>query len=142
MQNEWETVGLFIPQQMVITKKSFSSIGSDSMEVSSTLIYKILLQFEYTIQSLPTIPSVKQLIKDRIIIASVDSNDIIEYLQENHATYILYTKRLKMLEASKLQSKKDLIPTHVDILAHLVELYTAKYLFKQIPLTLRVEYLK
>ena len=51
-------------------------------------------------------------------------------------------KRLKMLEASKLQSKKDLIPTHVDILAHLVELYTAKYLFKQIPLTLRVEYLK
>ena len=134
--------GLFIPQQMVITKKSFSSIGSDSMEVSSTLIYKILLQFEYTIQSLPTIPSVKQLIKDRIIIASVDSNDIIEYLQENHATYILYTKRLKMLETSKLQSKKDLIPTHVDILAHLVELYTAKYLFKQIPLTLRVEYLK
>ena len=134
--------GLFIPQQMAITKKSFSSIGSDSMEVSSTLIYKILLQFEYTIQALPTIPSVKQLIKDRIIIASVDSNDIIEYLQENHATYILYTKRLKMLEASKLQSKKDLIPTHVDILAHLVELYTAKYLFKQIPLTLRVEYLK
>lgn len=134
--------GLFIPQQMAITKKSFSSIGSDSMEVSSTLIYKILLQFEYIIQSLPTIPSVKQLIKDRIIIASVDSNDIIEYLQENHVTYILYTKRLKMLEASKLQSKKDLIPTHVDILAHLVELYTAKYLFKQIPLTLRVEYLK
>ena len=127
---------------MAITKKSFSSIGSDSMAVSSTLIYKILSQFEYTIQSLPTIPSVKQLIKDRIIIASVDSNDIIEYLQENHATYILYTKRLKMLEASKLQSKKDLIPTHVDILAHLVELYTAKYLFKQIPLTLRVEYLK
>ena len=127
---------------MAITKKSFSSIGSDSMAVSSTLIYKILLQFEYTIQALPTIPSVKQLIKDRIIIASVDSNDIIEYLQENHATYILYTKRLKMLEASKLQSKKDLIPTHADILAHLVELYTAKYLFKQIPLTLRVEYLK
>ena len=124
---------------MAITKKSFSSIGSDSMAVSSTLIYKILSQFEYTIQALP---SVKQLIKDRIIIASVDSNDIIEYLQENHATYILYTKRLKMLEASKLQSKKDLIPTHVDILAHLVELYTAKYLFKQIPLTLRVEYLK
>ncbi len=127
---------------MAITKKSFSSIGSDSMEVSSNLIYKILLQFEYTIQALPTIPSVKQLIKDRIIIASVDSNDIIEYLQENHATYILYTKRLKMLEASKLQSKKDLISTHADILAHLVELYTAKYLFKQIPLTLRVEYLK
>ena len=127
---------------MVITKKSFSSIGSDSMEVSSTLIYKILLQFEYTIQASPTIPNVKQLIKDRIIIASVDSNDIIEYLQENHATYILYTKRLKMLEASKLQSKKDLIPIHVDILAQLVELYTAKYLFKQIPLTLRVEYLK
>ena len=127
---------------MVITKKSFSSIGSDSMEVSSTLIYKILLQFEYTIQALPTIPNVKQLIKDRIIIASVDSNDIIEYLQENHATYILYTKRLKMLEAAKLQSKKDLIPIHVDILAQLVELYTAKYLFKQIPLTLRVEYLK
>ena len=112
------------------------------MEVSSTLIYKILLQFEYTIQSLPTTPSVKQLIKDRIIIASVDSNDIIEYLQENHATYILYTKRLKMLETSKLQSKKDLIPTLVYILAYLVELYTAKYLFKQIPLTLRVEYLK
>ena len=127
---------------MAITKKSFSSIGSDSMAVSSTLIYKILLQFEYTIQALPTIPSVKQLIKDRIIIASVDSNDIIEYLQENHVTYILYTKRLKMLETSKLQSKKDLISTHVDILAHLVELYTAKYLFKQIPLTLRVEYLK
>ena len=127
---------------MAITKKSFSSIGSDSMEVSSTLIYKILLQFEYTIQASPTIPNVKQLIKDRIIIASVDSNDIIEYLQENHATYILYTKRLKMLEASKLQSKKDLIPIHVDILAQLVELYTAKYLFKQIPLTLRVEYLK
>ena len=127
---------------MVITKKSFSSIGSDSMEVSSTLIYKILLQFEYTIQASPTIPNVKQLIKDRIIIASVDSNDIIEYLQENHATYILYTKRLKMLEAAKLQSKKDLIPIHVDILAQLVELYTAKYLFKQIPLTLRVEYLK
>ena len=113
---------------MAITKKSFSSIGSDSMAVSSTLIYKILLQFEYTIQALPTIPSVKQLIKDRIIIASVDSNDIIEYLQENHVTYILYTKRLKMLETSKLQSKKDLISTHVDILAHLVELYTAKYL--------------
>lgn len=127
---------------MILKKDSFSSIGSDNLEASAGLIYKLLLQFNYVVIKDEQTPTIKHLVKNGNNVAEVNTIDIKAYLAENHTTYKLYTERYQKASGSRLESKMALVPEYANILDQIVDIYTAKYLFKQLPLAIRVEYLK
>lgn len=132
----------FIPQQMILTKNNFSSIGSDSTQASAGTIYKLLLLHKYTVELRENIPNIRYLVKNEEIIADVNINDVVYYLHTHHTTYKLYANRLDNALKSKFESKKIHIGEYESILRQLEDIYVAKYLFKQLPFTIRVEYLK
>jgi hypothetical protein len=112
------------------------------MEAGAGVVYKLLLTYNYTIVPNELNNNIKKLVKNNNTIASVDTTDIVEYLAVKHTTYKLFVKRIEELKKSKLQSKRDLIPTHQVGLEQIIDIYTAKYLFKQLPLSIKVKYLK
>lgn len=127
---------------MILTKNDFSSVASENVTFSAGLIYKLLLQHKYTIEVKDSTPGIKYLIKDKKVIADVNVNDIVYYLHTKHTTYKLYVDRLDKVLKSKFESKRQHIGEYENILRQLEDIYIAKYLFKKLPFTIRVDYLK
>lgn len=128
--------------KMILIKDNFSSIGSDNTQASAGTIYKLLLLHKYTVEVKENIPGIKYLIKNNEVIADVNINDVVYYLHTHHTTYKLYAKRLDEALKSKFEYKKQRANEYESILRQLEDIYIAKYLFKQLPFTIRVDYLK
>jgi len=133
---------VLLPQQMILTKDNFSSVGFDTVSASAGSIYKLLLVHNYSIESKETTPTIRYLVKNNEVMASVDINDIIYYLHTNNTTYKLYSNRIEKALKSKYEYKKEHAVEYVNILKQLQEIYIAKYLFKQLPYSIRLEYVK
>ena len=127
---------------MILKKEDFSFLGTDGAQASAGSIYKLLLFYNYEIEKDIDKQDIRYLVQNNVKVAEVNINDIIYYLYDKHATYKLYVTRLDKALKSKFERNRALAPEYENVLRQLEELYTAKYLFKQIPLTLRVEYLK
>jgi hypothetical protein len=114
----------FIPQKMILKKEEFSSIGEDGAQASVGLIYKLLLLHNYKIED------------DAIV------SDVVYFLHTSHTTYKLYVNRLDKALKSKFERNRNLTSEYENVLRQLEDIYVAKYLFKKLPLTIRIEYLK
>jgi hypothetical protein len=132
----------FIPQKMILKKEEFSSIGEDGAQASVGLIYKLLLLHNYKIEDDAIVSDTKYLIKDNIKIAEVSLNDVVYFLHTSHTTYKLYVNRLDKALKSKFERNRNLTSEYENVLRQLEDIYVAKYLFKKLPLTIRIEYLK